>query len=152
VSFSSSEIDYLASQPLARLATVGPDGHPDVVPVAFQLDRSDFWIGGSGESVLATRKLRNIAGGSRQVALVVDDLVSFDPFIARGIRVYGHASDPVERVGIVGPGIYVRVTPTTSWSWNMEAEPVGESWYPAHRRDHDGGGHSQADTRRTHIR
>ncbi len=49
MSFSPAEIEYLASQPLARLAT---------------------------------RKLRNILHGNREVALVVDDLVSFDPFVA----------------------------------------------------------------------
>jgi pyridoxamine 5'-phosphate oxidase family protein len=29
--------------------------------------------------------------------LVVDDMVSFDPFIVRGIRVYGYADKPAER-------------------------------------------------------
>ena len=33
--FSASEISYLQSQRLGRLATVGPDGQPHVVPVAF---------------------------------------------------------------------------------------------------------------------
>jgi pyridoxamine 5'-phosphate oxidase family protein len=136
MSFSPEEIEYLAAQPLARLATIGPDGQPDVVPVAFELDGSAFWIGGSGATVLATRKIRNVVSGNRSVALVIDDMVSFDPFIARGIRVYGQASDPVERTGLVGPGTYVRVTPTTSWSWNMEGVPVGDTWYPARRREH----------------
>lgn len=137
MSFSPEEIEYLASQPLARLATVAPDGQPDVVPVAFELDGSAIWIGGSGASVLTTRKIRNIESGNRDVALVVDDMVSFDPFIARGVRIYGRASDPVERVGLVGPGISVRIVPTTSWSWNMGGAPVGDSWYPARRTDHD---------------
>lgn len=137
-SFSREETEYLASQGLARLATVAPDGQPDVVPVAFEFDGSAFWIGGSGASVLATRKFLNVAG-NRRVALVVDDLVSLDPFIARGIRVYGEASDPVERVGLVGPGTYVRIAPTTSWSWNMRGEPAGETWYPARRVEHASG-------------
>jgi pyridoxamine 5'-phosphate oxidase family protein len=139
MSFSPDEIEYLTSQGLARLATVAPDGQPDVVPVAYELDGSAIWVGGSGASVLATKKFRNIVNGGRRVALVVDDMVSFDPFIARGIRVYGHASDPVERVGLVGPGIYVRIMPTTSWSWNMEGVPVGDTWYPARRREHGEG-------------
>ena len=69
--------------------------------------------------------------GSR---LVFDDLPSFDPFIARSLRVYGAADDPVERVGISGPGWYVRIVPTESWSWNLEGEPVGEEWYAARHR------------------
>ena len=37
-------------------------------------------MGGSGESVLRTRTVRNIDSRRYKVALVVDDLVSFDPF------------------------------------------------------------------------
>src|SRR5688572_4723557 len=98
MSFTPEELEYLGSQPLARLATVSGDGQPDAVPVAFELDGECFWIGGSGQSVLGTRKMRNVLSGNREVALVVDDMVSFEPFIARGIRIYGRAEDPVERV------------------------------------------------------
>jgi pyridoxamine 5'-phosphate oxidase family protein len=136
VSFTDEEIAYLRSQPIARLASLGPDDQPDVVPVGFEFDGADFWIGGSGESVLRTRKVRNIAAGRHKVALVVDDLVSFDPFIARGIRVYGTAAGPVERVGMVGPGFYLRITPSISWSWNMAGEPAGGTWYEARRATH----------------
>ena len=52
------------------------------------------------------------------------------------MRVYGTASAPVERVGMVGPGIYVQITPTVSWSWNLEGAPVGDEWYEARRTEH----------------
>jgi pyridoxamine 5'-phosphate oxidase family protein len=136
VSFTDEEVAYLRSQPLARVATVAGDGQPDVVPLAFEFDGTYFWVGGGGESVLRTRKFRNVLAGNCQIAFVVDDLVSFEPFVARGIRVYGLADEPVERVGMVGPGIYVRITPTISWSWNMAGEPVGESWYESRRAVH----------------
>ena len=139
MSFSQEEIDYLRSQPLARLATIDGDGQPDVVPVAFEFDGASFWVGGSGASVLSTRKMRNVAGGNDRVALVVDDMVSFDPFVARGVRVYGRTSGPVERVGLVGPGVYLRIDPTVSWSWNLAGEPVGAEWYPARRAVHGPG-------------
>ncbi|MEV8508479.1 hypothetical protein AB0368_27155 [Actinoplanes sp. NPDC051475] len=61
---------------------------------------------------------------------------SFDPFVARGVRVYGTADDPIERTGIIGPGWYVRIVPAESWSWNMAGEPVGGSWYPSRHRRH----------------
>jgi pyridoxamine 5'-phosphate oxidase family protein len=93
---------------------------------------------GAGEAVLRTRKIRNITAGHRQVALVVDDLPSLEPFIARGIRIYGTAQDPIDRVGMVGPGHYVRVTPTISWSWNLEGAPAGDTWYKARRTVHQG--------------
>ncbi len=57
-----------------------------------------------------TRKFRNVRAGNHTVALVIDDLVSFDPFIARCIRIYGHAEQPLERDGMVGQGIYMRIT------------------------------------------
>ncbi len=131
--FTDEEIAYLRSQPLARLATINEDGQPDVVPLSFEYDGTCFWVGGVGEHVLQTRKFRNITAGRRQVSLVVDDLVSFTPFIARAIRVYGTADDPVERTGIAGPGLYCRITPTRAWAWNMAGDPVGETWYEPRR-------------------
>jgi len=136
MSFTEEEIAYLRSQMLARLATVSAEGQPDVVPVAFEFDGAGFWVGGNGPSIAGTRKFRNVAAGNRNVALVVDDLVSFDPFIARSIRIYGVAGEPVDRTGMVGPGLYMRITPTISWSWNLAGEPAGDTWYEARRTVH----------------
>ena len=137
MSFTDEELAYLRSQPIARVATSGADGQPDVVPLAFEFDGTYLWIGGSGPSVDGTRKFRNIRAGHHKIALVVDDLVSFDPFIARSIRIYGDADRPVERDGMVGPGSYARITPTLSWSWNMAGDPVGETWYEPRRTVHE---------------
>jgi len=136
MSFTDDEIAYMRSQPIARLATHSADGQPDVVPLAFEFDGTYFWVGGSGASVIDTRKFRNVRAGNHKVALVIDDMVSFDPFIERSIRVYGHAGEPVERVGMVGPGIYMPITATISWSWNMAGDPVGETWYEPRRTVH----------------
>jgi pyridoxamine 5'-phosphate oxidase family protein len=137
MSFTDEEIAYMRSQPIARIATLCPDGRqPDIVPVALEFDGTFFWVGGSASSVLDTRKVRNVRAGNQKVALVIDDLVSFDPFIARCIRIYGHAEPPIERVGMVGPGWYMRITPTMSWSWNMAGEPAGDVWYEPRRAVH----------------
>ena len=136
MAFSDEEVAYLQSQGLARLATLSPTGQPDVVPVAYEFDGEQFWVGGSGDSVLRTRKVRNVVAGAAEVALVVDDVVSFDPFIARGIRVYGRAERPIRRAGMLGDGHYMRIVPTVSWSWNMAGEPVGDEWYAARRANH----------------
>ncbi|TCP49338.1 pyridoxamine 5'-phosphate oxidase family protein [Tamaricihabitans halophyticus] len=135
MAFTEAELTYLRSQPLARLATVAATGQPDVVPVAAEFDGTYFWVGG-GTTVVRTRKFRNIAAGNEKVALLFDDMVSFDPFIVRGLRIYGRAEQPFERVGMVGPGTYLRITPTESWSWNMAGEPVGDDWYAADYRAH----------------
>ena len=123
MAFSDDEIAYLQSQPIARFATVNADGQPDVVPLAFEFDGSYIWVGGVGPDVARTRKLRNIGAGRSKVSLVFDDLVSMQPFIARALRVYGDAEPAVERVGMMGPGLYSRITPTVSWSWNLAGEP-----------------------------
>jgi pyridoxamine 5'-phosphate oxidase family protein len=136
MSFTEEEIVYLRSQPLARVATLAEGGQPDVVPLAYEFDGTCFWVGGVGESTLRTRKFRNVLAGRTKVALVVDDLVSLDPFIARGMRIYGAAEAPVERVSVAGPGFYARIVPALSWSWNLAGEPVGDTWYPSRRAVH----------------
>ncbi|MGW6458180.1 PPOX class F420-dependent oxidoreductase [Streptomyces sp. NPDC055078] len=136
MTFTDEEIAYLGSQPLARLATVSADGQPDVVPLAFEYDGTYIWVGGSGPSVAGTRKFRNVRAGNRKVALVIDDLVSFSPFIARSMRIYGEAAEPFERVGLVGPGTYIRIVPTVSWSWNLAGLPAGDTWYEPRRATH----------------
>lgn len=127
--FTQKETEFLSSQLLARVATVDEDGQPDVVPVGFEFDGEAFYIG--GRDVAATRKYRNVQTGQAKVALVVDDLRSTNPWQPRGIRVYGTA-DLVERVGHLGPGEYLRVTPHTSWSWNVETPSVVKTVHAEH--------------------
>ena len=77
MSFTQEEIDYVNSQPLARLATLGKADQPDVVPVMFEFDGHFFFIGGRAPE--NTRKFRNIRNGRVKVAIVIDDLVSREP-------------------------------------------------------------------------
>ncbi len=116
--FTGKEIAYLKLQRLARIATVGKDIQPDVVPVGFEFDGKFFCVG--GHHPMVTRKYKNVKGGNAHVALVVDDPVSLNPWNPRGVRVYGVA-EIVDRDGMFGVGTYLRVTPTVSWSWNIEA-------------------------------
>ena len=97
--------------------------------MAYQFDGEQFWVGGSGDSVLRTRKVQNVRTGAADVALVIDDMVSFDPFspAPSASRV---TPTPVRRDGMVGPGHYLRIVPTVSWSWNMEGAPVGAGVEP----------------------
>ena len=137
MAFTDEEMEFIRSHGIARLATLCEAGQPDVVPVAIEFDSVYFWVGGSGENFLTTRKVNNVREGRSKVALVVDDLPSLDPFVARGIRVYGMADGPVQRTGMVGPGLYLRITPHASWSWNLAGEPVGATWYESRRAVHD---------------
>ena len=120
MSFSADEIAYLRSQRLARIATVAADGQPDVVPVGFEFDGTHIYVGGIDP--VRTRKYRNVQAGNDKVALVIDDLVSVNPWTPRYLRVYGIA-ELVERQGQFGPAAYLRISPTVSWSFNLEGAP-----------------------------
>jgi pyridoxamine 5'-phosphate oxidase family protein len=119
-SFTSAEVAYISTQPLARLATVGPGGQPDVSPVVFEFDGTDFWIGGRDPE--RTRKFRNVAAGNLKVSLVIDDLASRSPWAPRFLRVYGLAQLQ-RRTGAFGAGQYLRIRPEMSWSWNLDGLP-----------------------------
>jgi pyridoxamine 5'-phosphate oxidase family protein len=122
MAFSDDEVAYLKAQPLARLATVGADGQPDVAPVGFEFDGTYFWVGGRAPE--NTRKFRNVRAGHGKVALVVDDLVTTDPWTPRGLRVYG-TGELMRREGRFGSGMYMRIKPEISWSWNLAGHPYG---------------------------
>jgi pyridoxamine 5'-phosphate oxidase family protein len=115
--FSQQEQAYLQTQLLARLATVEPDGQPDVDVVGFEFDGARFYIG--GHQLEATRKYKNIVAGQRKVSLIIDDLKTRDPWAPRGIKIHGIA-EVVEREGRMGHALYLAITPTISWSWGIE--------------------------------
>jgi pyridoxamine 5'-phosphate oxidase family protein len=118
--FSETEIEYLKTQRLARLATVSSKGQPDVVPVGFEFDGRYFWFGSfSQEIFLRTVRYRNVQGGNKMVALVIDDLESVEPWRPRSIKVYGTV-EITDHDGKTGPGRYLRVTPKVSWSSGID--------------------------------
>jgi pyridoxamine 5'-phosphate oxidase family protein len=122
MSFTEEEITYLRTQRLARIATVAADGQPDVMPVGYQFDGTSFYVGGM--MPVKTRKFRNVRSGNTKVALVIDDLVSVNPWTVRGMRIYGNAELIVRQEGQFGPGQYLRIKPTVSWSWNLDGRPT----------------------------
>ncbi len=132
--FTEREVAYLNSQPLARLATVSPDGQPDAAPVGSEFDGQHFYIGGHNPT--NTRKYRNLRAGNNKVALVVDDLKTIDPWNPRGVRVFGTA-ELVEWEGQFGSGVYMRITPQVSWSWNVERPAFAGGGFDVHKTVHE---------------
>ena len=118
MSFTSEEIAYINSQHLARVATVSPDGQPDVTAVVFEFDGAHFFIGGFNPT--NTRRSRNVRHGNGKVALIIDDLMTIKPWSPRFIRIYGTA----ELVFLADRQI-LKITPTISWSMN-----VSGTWLP----------------------
>ncbi|MFC9893885.1 PPOX class F420-dependent oxidoreductase [Nocardia sp. NPDC127579] len=85
-----AHIEYLNSQFLGRLATVRSDGSPQNNPVGVFYNAELGTIDIGGYRMGSTRKFRNLADNER-VALVVDDLVSTDPFTPRCLEIRGTA-------------------------------------------------------------
>lgn len=119
--FTPAEASYLKSQLLARLATVAPDGTVQNSPVGFflnnELNTFDIW----GQRMGRTKKFANVAGYPR-VALVIDDLVSVNPWIARGIEIRGLA-EPLSDLEPPLPYYsreVIRIHPYKIISWGLE--------------------------------
>jgi pyridoxamine 5'-phosphate oxidase family protein len=118
--YSEPEIQYLKSQRLARIATATRQGKPDVSPVAFEFDGRHFFIGSHSQDIfLSTRKYKNVRDGNKEVALVIDDLESIQPWKPRAMKINGTAQI-VEHNGMFGLGKYLQITPTVSWSWGIK--------------------------------
>jgi pyridoxamine 5'-phosphate oxidase family protein len=116
--FSENELAYLRTQSLARLATVTPDGQPDVDAVGFEFDGQDFYI--SGHTLQTSRKYRNVVAGSTRVSLIIDDKETEAP---RGIKLHGIAR-VVQRNDPSGPTEYLAIRPTVSWHWGIDGPPT----------------------------
>jgi len=126
--FNKAEVKYLKSQYLARVATASSKGKPNVAPVGFEFDGKYFYIGSIKQEILhSTPRYLNIKKGNRQVAMVIDDLVSVEPWKVRGIRVNGVA-DIVVRKGEMGEGDYIRIKPKLSWSWGLSDTRTKTVW------------------------
>lgn len=118
---NKTELDYLRTQRLGRLATVDAAGQPQANPVGFFV-RDDGSIDIGGYAMGTSKKWRNIAGNPR-VALVIDEVVTLNPWVVRGVEIRGRAEQ------IVGPhdlGAYVsdeviRIHPNWVMSWGLEA-------------------------------
>lgn len=129
--FTTAEIEYLRGQPLARLATVGADGRPQVKPVGFMFDAAtdEVVIGGVvGSGMAASKKFRDVAANG-DIALVVDDLASVDPWTPRGIEIRGRAEARTEggaevgrRLGAAFPydPAWIPVSPRRIVSWGID--------------------------------
>jgi pyridoxamine 5'-phosphate oxidase family protein len=111
--FTEKEIAYINSQHLARLATVSRSNQPDVAPVGFRFDGEKFSI--TGFDITRTFKYKNVRAGNELVALVIDDLASIQPWVARGVKVHGMAEimEGSGRASLI-------VHPLRLWSWGIE--------------------------------
>ena len=112
--FTEAELRYLAGgQQLGRLATVGADGTPHVVPVAWIYNAARDTIDVGGHGLEESKKFRDVARTGR-AAIVIDDLASTDPWHPRAVEVRGRAE------AIALPTPLIRVHPERIVSWGLE--------------------------------
>ncbi len=86
--FTDKELGYLAGQRLGRIATVGPDGQPHVVPTSFRYNPDHDAIEVGGLRISQTKKVRDVRRTGR-ASIVIDDVLP--PWQPRMIEVRGTA-------------------------------------------------------------
>jgi len=115
--FTDAELRYLAGgRQLGRIATVGADGTPHVVPVAWIYNAARETIDVGGSELERTKKFRDVERSGR-AAVVIDDLASTDPWRPRGIEIRGRGE------AIALPTPLIRIHPERIVSWGIEARP-----------------------------
>ena len=111
--FTEAELEYLAGgQQLGRIATVGADGTPHVVPVAWIYNAARETIDIGGHELENTKKFRDVERSGR-AAIVVDDIASTDPWRPRGIEIRGRG----EVIALPTP--LIRIHPERIVSWGI---------------------------------
>jgi pyridoxamine 5'-phosphate oxidase family protein len=116
--FTDLEREYLTGRRLGRIATVGKDGTPHVVPVGWRLNRDLDTIDVGGSDLTRSKKFRD-ARRSGRGAIVIDDLASVDPWSPRGIEVRGRAEVIKE------PRPLIRIHPERIVSWGLDSAVLG---------------------------
>jgi pyridoxamine 5'-phosphate oxidase family protein len=86
--FTDLEIEYMAGQRLGRIATVGADGQPHVVPTSFRYNAEHDAIDVGGMRMSQTKKTRDVQRTGR-ASIVIDDVLP--PWQPRMIEVRGTA-------------------------------------------------------------
>ena len=110
--FTESQLAYLnGERRLARIATVGPDGTPHVVPVGWTYNSETDTIDVGGRNFAATKKYRDVTRTGR-AAIVIDDVLP--PWQPRGVEVRGHAE------AVSDPEPLIRIHPDRIVSWGIE--------------------------------
>jgi len=129
--FTEAELEYLGSQRLGRLATVAPSGTLQNSPVGFAVDAAAGTIDIGGWNMAASQKFRNVRANGR-VAFVVDDLVTVQPWVVRGLEIRGRAEalTDAEPPQPFMSGEIIRIHPERIFGWGIE--PGREGMY---RRD-----------------
>lgn len=90
MTLTDAEQAYLASQTTGSLATIGPDGGPQVKPVGFRYNTETGTVDIYGFNMASSAKYRNVQR-NHLVALMLDDTTGPLPDGARFLEIRGTA-------------------------------------------------------------
>ena len=124
-SLTTTEITYLQSQRLARIATVDSNGQPHVVPVSFRYNAETETIDVGGNHGFAKRKKWRDVKSNPKVAVVIDDIVSVNPWKVRGLEILGEAEMLMTGGQSIVPGFdpeMFRIKPKRAVSWGINPD------------------------------
>ena len=123
--FTEQELEYLTKQQLGRIATVGADGQPHVVPTGFRYNPEHDTIDVGGLRMSQTKKVRDVRRGGR-ASIVVDDVLP--PWQPRMIEIRGTAEVfPEGGKAIFGDGVedtFLRIYPGRIISFGINSEAM----------------------------
>jgi pyridoxamine 5'-phosphate oxidase family protein len=122
VTLTPAQIEYLRSQRLGRIATAGADGKPHVVPTSFRYNPDLGTVDCGGLHVATTTKYRDVQANG-WAAIVIDDLVSMDPWTPRMLEIRGRAEAVPTGGSAVRPGFgdaFIRIHPEKVNSFGIE--------------------------------
>jgi pyridoxamine 5'-phosphate oxidase family protein len=121
--FTPTEIEYLTSQTLGRIATVGPDGQPHVTPVTYFYNASEDTLDVGGLFFEKTKRWRDCQKNPK-VTFLVDDVLA-NPRRARAVEIRGEVELHSTGGDTINPRFpnfskgFFRLRPTWIVSWGM---------------------------------
>jgi pyridoxamine 5'-phosphate oxidase family protein len=123
--FTPNELAFLQSQRLCRIATANASGQPHVTPVGFRYNPDSDTFDISGHGGFAKRKKWRDVQQNPQVAIVIDDIASINPWKVRGIEIRGTVETLPTGGETVIPGAdpeMFHITPKRIVSWGLDTE------------------------------
>lgn len=113
--FSETELRFLTSsnRPLGRIATVGADGTPHVVPTGWTYNAILGTVDVTGRDVQTTKKFRDVTRRPR-AAIVIDGVADGGGWSPWAIEIAGRAE------AVSGPPALIRIHPERVRAWGLE--------------------------------
>jgi pyridoxamine 5'-phosphate oxidase family protein len=126
MTLTDAEQRFLARQPRGHLATIGPDGTPQVKPLGFTYNADLGTIDIAGFNMARSAKYRNVQANPR-VSFVVDEVTEASMEGSHFLEIRGTAEavlSPATADGHLAAEI-IRIRPRRIVTWNVDPDRPG---------------------------